>query len=66
MLEILLIGTGLVLIVEGTLYYFLANNLKKYFNILSLISPQKIKNISLFSALLGLCLIYFTFKYYDN
>tara|TARA_Y100001949_G_C15790484_1_gene244752 strand:+ start:91 stop:291 length:201 start_codon:yes stop_codon:yes gene_type:complete len=66
MFEILLISIGLVLIIEGALYFFLANNLKKYLSMLSLMSPQTVKNISLFFALMGLCLIYFTFKYYDN
>ncbi len=66
MSEILLISIGLVLIIEGVLYFFLSNNLKKYLDMLSLINPQTVKNISLFFALLGLCLIYFTFKYYDN
>ena len=66
MFEILLISIGLVLIIEGIIYFFLANNLKKYLDMLSLINPQTVKNISLFFALLGLCLIYFTFKYYDN
>jgi len=66
MLEILLISIGLVLIIEGVLYFFLAKNLKKYLNIISLMNPQTVKNISLFFALIGLCLIYFTFKYYDN
>ncbi len=66
MFEILLISIGLVLITEGILYFFLANNLKKYLDMLSLINPQTVKNISLFFALLGLCLVYFTIKYYDN
>ncbi len=66
MFEILLISIGLVLIIEGFLYFFLANNLKKYLDMLSFINPQTIKNVSLFFALVGLCLIYFTFKYYDN
>ena len=66
MLEILLTSIGLVLIIEGVLYFFLAKNLNKYLNMLSLITPQTLKNISLFFALMGLCLIYFTFKYYDN
>ena len=66
MFEILLISIGLVLIIEGTIYFFLANNLKKYVEMFSLINPQTVKNISLFFALMGLCLIYFTFKYYDN
>ena len=66
MLEVLLTSIGLVMIVEGVLYFFLANNLNKLFKILSTINPQAIKNISAFCALIGLCLIYFTFKYYDN
>ncbi len=66
MFETLFTSIGLLLIIEGLLYFFLANNLKKYLNILSLVKPQTLKNISLFFALLGLCLIYFTFKYYDN
>ena len=66
MSEILFTSIGLVLIIEGVLYFFLANNLNKLLNILSSINPQTIKNIGAFFALMGLCLIYFTFKYYDN
>ncbi len=65
MLEFLLASLGLVLIIEGVLYFFLANNLKKFLNYLSLINPLKIKNIAALCAITGLCLIYFTFKYYD-
>ncbi len=64
--EIILISIGLVLIIEGILYFLLANNLNKLLNIISAINPQTIKNVSAFCALMGLCLIYFTFKYYDN
>ena len=66
MSEILMTSIGLVLIVEGIIYFLLANNLNKLLNMLSAINPQTIKNISAFCALMGLCLIYFTFKYYDN
>ena len=66
MSEILFTSIGLVLIIEGILYFFLANNLNKLLNILSSINPQTIKNISAFCVMMGLCLIYFTFKYYDN
>ena len=66
MFEILLISIGLVLTIEGLLFFFLANNIKEYLNMLSLINSKTIKNISLFFAILGLCLIYFTIKYYDN
>ena len=66
MSEIIFTSIGLVLIIEGILYFLLANNLNKLLNIISAINPQTIKNISAFCALMGLCLIYFTFKYYDN
>tara|TARA_B100000902_G_scaffold193886_1_gene185247 strand:- start:368 stop:568 length:201 start_codon:yes stop_codon:yes gene_type:complete len=66
MSEIIFISIGLVLIIEGILYFLLANNLNKLLNIISAINPQTIKNISAFCALMGLCLIYFTFKFYDN
>ena len=66
MYQILFTSIGLVLIIEGILYFLLANNLNKLLNIISAINPQTIKNISAFCALIGLCLIYFTFKYYDN
>ena len=66
MSEIILTSIGLVLIIEGILYFLLANNLNKLINIISAINPQTIKNISAFCALMGLCLIYFTFKFYDN
>ena len=66
MSEIIITSISLVLIIEGILYFLLANNLNKLLNIISAINPQTIKNISAFCALIGLCLIYFTFKYYDN
>ena len=66
MSEIIITSIGLVLIIEGILYFFLANNLNKLLNILVAVNPQTIKNISAFCALIGLCLIYFTFKFYDN
>ena len=66
MSEILLTSIGLVLIIEGLFYFFLANNIRKYLNILSSINPKIIKNVSLFCSLTGLCLIYFTFKFYNN
>ncbi len=66
MSEIIITSIGLVLIIEGILYFLLANNLNKILNIISAVNPQTIKNISAFCALMGLCLIYFTFKFYDN
>ena len=66
MSEIIITSIGLVLIIEGILYFFLANNMKKFINTLSLINPRIIKNVGALCSLIGICLIYFTFKFYNN
>ena len=66
MLEIIIISIGLVLVIEGLMYFFLADKLEYFINILSKTPSQKIKNLSLTVVFLGLCLIYFTFKYYES
>ena len=66
MFEIFIISIGLVLIIEGILYFLLANRLSLILNKLNKFDPQKIKNISLFMVLLGLCLIYYIINYYDG
>tara|TARA_Y100000996_G_C22333697_1_gene565566 strand:- start:411 stop:614 length:204 start_codon:yes stop_codon:yes gene_type:complete len=66
MFEILIISIGLVLVVEGTIYFFLADKLEYLISILKTTNSQKIKTISFSVAVLGLCLIYFTFKYYGE
>ena len=66
MSEIIITSIGLVLIIEGVLYFFLANNMKKFINTLSLIDPRIIKNVGALCSLIGICLIYFTFKFYNN
>ena len=66
MLELLLLGIGLLLFFEGLLYFFLAGNLKKLLIQLDTVDPQKIKTISLFMLIIGACLIYFTFSYYGE
>ena len=66
MFEVLLISIGLLLIIEGLLYFLLARKLKELLTKIISINPQTIKNVSAFCALIGLCLIYFTFKYYKN
>ena len=64
MLELFLLGIGLLLLFEGLLYFFLARNLKKLLDQLATVDPQKIKTISLIMIIIGLCLIYFTFNSY--
>ncbi len=66
MFEILIISIGLVLVIEGTMYYFLADRINNIVDILKSFNPKKIKTASLFSAIFGLCLIYFTFRFYGE
>ena len=66
MFEIIIISIGLVLVIEGILYFILASRFNHLLEMLKKIDPQKIKTISLFVALLGICLIYFTFRFYGE
>ena len=66
MLELLLLGTGLLLLFAGILYFFLAGNLNSILSQLSKVDPQKIKTISLIMTIIGACLIYFTFRFYGD
>ena len=66
MFEIIIISIGLVLVIEGILYFILASKLVHYLEMLKKIDAQKIKTISLSVALLGICLIYFTFRFYGE
>ena len=66
MLKLLLLGTGLLLLFEGILYFFLAGNLNSILSQLSKVDPQKIKTISLTMTIIGACLIYFTFRFYGD
>ena len=65
MLEVLVISIGLVLVIEGTIYFLLANKLDYLFTVLKNTNIQIIKTISITIVFFGLCLIYFTFKYYE-
>ena len=66
MLAILIISIGLVLVIEGILYFILASKLNHILEMLKKIDTQKIKTFSLFVAFLGICLIYFTFRFYGE
>ena len=61
-----LLGIGLFLLFEGLMYFFLAGNLKILLEQLGKIDPQKIKTISLLMTIIGVCLIYFTFRTYGD
>ena len=64
--EILIISIGLVLVIEGLLYFMLASKLLKIMELIKNTDPQKIKTFSLIIALVGICLIYFTFRFYGE
>ena len=66
MLEVLIVSIGIVLVIEGLLYFILADRIDYFIKVLKNFNKQKIKTISLSVALLGLCLIYFTFKVYND
>ncbi len=65
MLKVLFISIGLVLVIEGLLYFFLANKLDLISSIIKNLNPKKIKNFSLSIVFLGFCLIYFTIRTYN-
>jgi len=66
MLKLLLLGIGLLILFEGILYFFLADNFNSILSQLSKVDPQKIKTISLIMTIIGACLIYFTFRFYGD
>tara|TARA_B100001057_G_scaffold176732_1_gene177558 strand:+ start:4569 stop:4775 length:207 start_codon:yes stop_codon:yes gene_type:complete len=66
MLDILVISIGLVLVIEGILYFMLASRLNIITEALKKTNPQTIKNFSLVMVIIGVCLIYFTFRFYGE
>ena len=66
MFELLLFSIGIVLLIEGLLYFILADRIDYFIKVLKNFNKQKIKTISLTVALVGLCLIYFTFRFYSE
>ena len=64
MIKLLLLSIGMLLVIEGILYFFLSRNLKSLLDQLSKVDPQKIKTISLIIIVIGSCLIYITLRFY--
>jgi len=64
MLKVLLLSIGLVLIFEGIIYFLFARKMIKYLEQISKTDPDIIKTISVFSVSIGVCLIYFTLRFY--
>ena len=66
MLELFLFGIGFVLLFEGLVYFFFAKKIKTMFEMIKDIKAEKIRNFSSILIILGLCLIYFTLKFYKT
>ena len=66
MLELFLFGIGFVLLFEGLVYFFFAKKIKEMFEMIKDIKAGKIRNFSSILIILGLCLIYFTLKFYKT
>ena len=64
MIELFLFGIGFVLLFEGLVYFFFAKKIKEMFEMIKNIKAEKIRNFSSILIILGLCLIYFTLKFY--
>ena len=65
MFKFILFGIGFVLVFEGLVYFFFASKIKNVFQIINSYNTEKIKSFAALLVLLGVCLIYFTFKYYE-
>jgi len=63
MLELLFLSLGILLLVEGTIYFLFPNKMKNLAKIFLETEDSKVKNIALFSLFVGFCLIYFNIKY---
>ena len=66
MLELFLFGIGFVLLFEGLVYFFFAKKIKEMFEMIKDIKAEKIRNFATILIILGLCLIYFTLKFYKT
>ena len=66
MLKLILLGIGFMLVFEGLIYFLFARNMQNYLLQLSKIEPHIINTISVTMFILGLCLIYFTLKFYKT
>ncbi len=64
MLKLLIFGIGFVLVFEGLIYFLFSKNIKNMYEIISKMESEKIRSFSSILIIIGLCLIYFTFKIY--
>ena len=64
MIKLFLLSIGLVLVFEGLIYFLFARKMIIYLEQISKVDPQIIKTISVFAVGIGVCLIYFTLRFY--
>ena len=64
MLKYLFFGIGFLLFAEGLIYFLFAHKLKDFYKILISLNNENIRLFSCVLIILGLCLIYFTLKFY--
>ena len=65
MLKVLLLSIGLVLVFEGLIYFLFAKQVRNMLEVIKSYDPEKIRSFSSILVIIGLCLIYFTFKFYE-
>mgnify|MGYP006215086293 FL=1 len=66
MLKLIFLGIGFILLFEGIIYFLLARKINIMLEIISSYDPEKIQFISSILIILGLCIIYFTFRNYET
>ena len=65
MLKFLLLGMGFAFIIEGLVYFLFAKKVRNMLEVIRSYDPEKIRSFSSILIIVGLCLIYFTFKFYE-
>ena len=65
MLKFILFGIGFVFLFEGLIYFLFAKKIKNMFRVINYMDSDKIKSFATILILLGACIIYFTFRFYE-
>tara|TARA_B100001245_G_C22592128_1_gene293773 strand:- start:170 stop:373 length:204 start_codon:yes stop_codon:yes gene_type:complete len=65
MFKFILFGMGFVFLFEGLVFFFFSNKIKEMYKFINSFNTDKIKSFSTFLILLGIGLIYFTFRFYE-
>ena len=65
MLKFILLGMGFALLIEGLIYFLFVKQVRNMFEAIRSYESEKIRSFSVIIIIIGLCLIYFTFKFYE-